>query len=141
MNRELNWVAIGAGAAIMVALSIAMLVVSHVVVPEIDSTAYRLIRIGGTIVGLIGHIGGGALAGWLGAPRGAMHGCMSSLVATGISWIISTAINVLRFGPELSYFSAPGYWASVLSGILVGTGVATLAGYLAAHARANMKSG
>jgi hypothetical protein len=136
-NRELNWIAIGAGAAVTVSLGLIMLVISHLVVPELNSSAYQWIRYGGIVLSFIGDLGGGGLAGWLGAPRGALHASISNVLATVVGWITGIAVNVLRFGPELPYLKSPEYWAWMLLWGAVGIATATFAGFVAAKVRAH----
>ncbi len=81
----------------------------------------------------------GAIAGWFGAPRGWQHGLVADVLMTVLGFGIGIVMTAFR-QTGFDYMLMPSYWLQFLLWAVIGTGLATAAGWAAAQARQNTTS-
>lgn len=130
MNAPLQWRAIGIGAALSIAVSVAMLASGSVLGPLIDAAGVAVVSWTMRLLGLCADAAAGFVAGRIAGRDGARHGLWAGAIAAVVGFAISLP-GLLGSG----YVPDGGWWLQVVAWSLGGVALAFVCGALGAQSR------
>ncbi len=134
MNGRLVWLAIVAGAAFNIALSLMMSFGSGWLFGMVAPESYAMLGFALRLVSALADIGAGAIAGFVARRDGPLHGGLASLLAT----VLMVPVSLLRMrmmAGEVDFHLGAAYWIDFALWTLVGIVLAAVAGFLAVEMR------
>lgn len=134
MSAALVWLAILAGAAFNIALSLLMSFGSGHLFGMVGPENFAMLGFLLRLVSALADIGAGAIAGYMARRDGPIHGGLASLVAT----LLMVPVSLLRIrmmSGEVDFHLGAAYWTDFALWTLVGLVLAAIAGFLAVEWR------
>lgn len=130
MSAPLQWRAIGIGAAVSIAVSLAMLLLGGHVEPLVDALGVAVVSWAMRLLGLAADAAAGFVAGRIAGRDGARHGLCAGALAAVIGFAI-TLPGLFGSG----YVPDGGWWLQVVVWSLAGVALAFVCGALGAQSR------